>query len=253
MGRIYKKGARRSDDYLLAVGAGKIPDSSPVAMTGSAAALPTADDQYVVKENATDPEFWPNPAGETMVITSDNAADVGIAYRIEGLDEDFLEKTEFVVLNGTANITLSGLWTRVNAIRNVGPTAHVGQVTVVTTANANIVIAATADAQKSDQGQYTVPADKNAQILNVIATMTRTQGAVDAGVAVGMFFRFDVLGDVFTREFALALQRRGETIGEVQEPIPVAVSGPFDIKFVADASATNISVLTRATILLEDK
>ena len=52
---------------------------------------------------------FPNNLGETMYISSNNALDT-IQIRIQGLDENFKEKEQMVVMQGQTRITLDGKW-----------------------------------------------------------------------------------------------------------------------------------------------
>jgi hypothetical protein len=196
MGERFEKGVRYEDDPLIGVGAGNRPDAYSNVMVGSVA-LPLPGTEYVIKPNTEDADYWPDDAGETLYIQSSNVTDVGIVIAIIGLDEDFIRKEEIVLLQGTNTVTLTGLWTRVNEIRNVGASPFIGKVTV-TSSGGDVVIAALTEYQVSRQAKFSLGADQAGQILRLIGSMQRDQGNQDAGVDVVLRFRMQIPGDVFT-------------------------------------------------------
>ena len=246
----FNKGLRRQDDVLIAVGAGKVDSVRGETVSGSAS-LPAADTTYTIKENPTVPVYYPPITGEIMDIASTNAADTDLLYAITGLDENLEHAETTVVVTGTTPAIIPGLWSRVNTLRNIGSKAGLGTINV--TGSGLVVIAATPEFQKSSQAVYTVPSNQRVQILSLISAMQRSDGNQDAGASVVVRIRTDLTGGVFTREFSLDLQRRGVTATEVYDQLPAVIEGPVDIIAEASATSTDVSVLVRMALLLEDK
>lgn len=100
--------------------------------------------------------YQDNPA--TLVIFSDNAADIGMIFQIEGCGPGFVPQKGVVVTNGTTEVTAPGTWLRVNYLRNVGPTPTAGDVTLSKAGGVEPQAYALALHQQSVQSHYTIPA-----------------------------------------------------------------------------------------------
>jgi hypothetical protein len=240
------RGARANQDYILAAGLDNVPGSTVHAIQGSNGSLATS--RQTLAPFLSGRYVYPSDAGEVMSIASDNAADVGVLIRVRGLDTDFLEKTEVVELAGTTPVALTGLWSRINELRNVGGSEHLGQVTVSN--GGNTYSAAGPEEQRSLLGVYTVPADKVAQVLSVIGTMVRS-GGTDANVVLYLSLRARPVGAAIT-DFAFGVQRQGDNSIEFINTAPSQIPGRTDIEISGEASATNNSVLARVGLLLTE-
>lgn len=74
---------------------------------------------------------FPSDSGETMYISSSSALDT-MPIRIQGLDENFEEKEETVLMQGQTRITLDGKWSRINRAFNDDTNDIAGNIFVYT-------------------------------------------------------------------------------------------------------------------------
>lgn len=104
------------------------------------------------------PEEYEYPTANTfMNIKSDNASDgSNVSFLVKGLDSNYSEISESVNLNGTANVTLTKLYYRINDVIGTANNA-LGTVTV-RNANSGVTYAQVSQGVgKSQASIYTVP------------------------------------------------------------------------------------------------
>src|SRR6056300_208765 len=91
---------------------------------------------------------FPSNSGETLYISSSSALDT-MQIQIIGLDADFREQIVTVAVTGQTKKQISGTWTRVNKIINVGASDVAGVVYVYTNATVTLGEPQTPSAVKS--------------------------------------------------------------------------------------------------------
>ena len=232
-------------DALIAVGAGKVPGVGSFAIQASVTPLDTNGQDLI--SWATE-YVWPNDAGEVMTIKSDNAADVGLPVLVLGLDENFSSKVTVAILNGLTPVALPGLWSRINFMDVRGLIASVGNVDVE--GDGNIYCRVAPEFQISNMGIYTSPAGSTVAILDVYASMVRSQGNSDDALEVDIYFK--PTNDHFKLVFELGLQRRGSSSFQGNNTVPNARLGPVDFKVRVVASSSTVSAGVRMTMLQQE-
>ncbi|KKN10539.1 hypothetical protein LCGC14_1035590 [marine sediment metagenome] len=111
-------------------------------------------------------------AAETMDIVSDNAADTSVGtglqtLLIQGLDDNFVETSETITLDGLNPVTTVNTYLRVHDMRGLTAGATGSNEGIITaTATTSVVIQGQMDvgSNASSTFQFTVPADKTAFI-----------------------------------------------------------------------------------------
>ena len=149
----------RSLDFNLAVAQGRVPGVSGLSISGyrlssGTGFLPAWEDgAYVYFTTAQVVRVW-----------SASAADTNVSVRIDGLDADYVQQTETVVLtNGTTGVLSTKLFLRINSIsltrapNNVGLIQAGSDNKAVTLAYMNTVANGNS-AGRSQMTVYTVPA-----------------------------------------------------------------------------------------------
>jgi hypothetical protein len=132
---------------------------------------------------------WPTTAAVASVSSSEAADDgdpAGTGARtvtVSGLDENYLEVSESVTMNGTSAVTTTQTFLRVNRAYVVGVgTAgfNVGAITITVGGNAQVVIAA--ERGQTASSLYTVPANKYLLITQFTVGVGRMAGSSDANI-----------------------------------------------------------------------
>ena len=148
----------RTQDFNLAVAQGKVPGVTGLSISG-----------YRLSNTTTFLPAWEDgayvyfPSAQVVRVWSDSASDTDVSVRIDGLDANYVQQTETVILNnGTTGVLTTKLFLRVNnltltrAPNNVG-LLHAGSSDKVITL-AYVGTTANYSAGRSQMTVYTVPA-----------------------------------------------------------------------------------------------
>jgi hypothetical protein len=243
----YSRGINFDNGPLIAVGAGKIPNVKHVNFqtlgpvnNGLPEVLnPLGITSYV----------YPSDAGEAVTIRSTDVGDTTIVCTVQGLDENLEFATEVVTLNGTTPVPVPGLWARVNRVTNTGVDMSIGNVLVE--GGGNVYNGFVQEHQISYVGVFSLPADMNAQVLEVLSSMIRDGGGTTA-TAVNIYTRF-IGTNVFFLGFPFGLQREGSASLRFVNAIPGQLNTPIDLEIRAGTGDNGVEALVRTAILLEDK
>ena len=185
---------------------------------------------------------FPSDSGETMYISSNNALDT-IPVTIEGLDENFKEKSQTVTLTGQTRITLDGKWSRINRAFNDDTNDIAGNVFVYTNgANTNGTpnTASTVKAiienghNQTMQAIYSVPADNLFHLSSYHVSCDAQAPNTTANLTITLMVRRK--GSVFRTQEIIAVSNQAPSI--VKFDMPLAIPGCSDIMFKV-TSATN--------------
>lgn len=240
-------------DFQVAVGIGLFKNMEYKSIFGRSGQL-VQDIETDVTGLAEPVYIFPSNDGEAMEIVSDNVADVGQEYEIEGLGLNFESISEVVALNGTTAATLANTYTRINNIGNVDETPSAGLVVVRGVSNQQVYSQATAQAQESNQAVYSVPADYRSEILTISGSLQKA-GGVDDDVTIGVKYRVPRKGSaapsgVFRAPFNTNLERSGSSSNEYNNRAPRFLDGPVDYKFYGTSRVGGSVVSVRAALLL---
>lgn len=150
--------ALRNIDFNLAVAQGRVPGVTGLSISG-----------YRVSNTTTFLPAWEDgayvyfPSAQVVRVWSASASDTNVSVRIDGLDADYVQQTETVVLtNGTTGVLTTKQFLRINSIsltrapNNVG-LVHAGSSDKTITL-AYIGTVANNSTGRSQMTVYTVPA-----------------------------------------------------------------------------------------------
>jgi hypothetical protein len=148
----------RSLDFNLAVAQGRVPGVSGLSISGYR--LSSGSGFLPAWEDGTYVYFT---AAQVVRVWSDSAADTNISVRIDGLDADYVQQTETVVLtNGTTGVLTTKQFFRINSISLTRAPNNVGMIHAGNS-NKTITLAyigplTNNSAGRSQMTVYTVPA-----------------------------------------------------------------------------------------------
>ena len=150
--------ALRTQEFNLAVAQGKVPGVTSLSISGYRLSTTTAF--LPAWEDGTYVYF---PAAEVVRVWSESASDTNVSVRIDGLDANYVQQTETVVLtNGSTGVLTTKQFLRINSIsltrapNNVG-LIHAGNSDKTITL-AYIGTTANNSTGRSQMTVYTVPA-----------------------------------------------------------------------------------------------
>lgn len=150
--------ALRTQEFNLAVAQGKVPGVTGLSISGYR--LSTTTEFLPAWEDGAYVYF---PAAEVVRVWSESASDTNVSVRIDGLDANYVQQTETVVLtNGSTGVLTTKQFLRINSIsltrapNNVG-LIHAGNSDKTITL-AYIGTTANNSAGRSQMTVYTVPA-----------------------------------------------------------------------------------------------
>lgn len=116
---------------------------------------------------------FPTSATTAVCTSASGATDSGVEITIEGLDGNYTEISETLVLDASGTVTSSNSYLRMNRAFVSGSSATDGDITV--TVNSLTVAVIDSDYQQTQQLIYTVPAERNGYILQVDAGIQKNQ------------------------------------------------------------------------------
>jgi len=185
---------------------------------------------------------FPSDNGETMYISSSNTLDT-TPVTIEGLDENFEEKSQTVTLTGQTRITLDGLWSRVFRAFNSDSSELAGDVYIYTNgANTNGVpntdshVKAVIDVgfNQTTMAIYTVPANKSLHIMKYhISIDPESNGDTHGTMSIDV----REFGKIFRSQEVIAVSSSSPSIVTMQ--MPLYYPAKSDIKMVMKSISRN--------------
>ena len=166
-------------------------------------------------------------ADTTMTVQSTSAADVNVAFLIQGLDVNYNEIQEAILTNGTTSVTTVNSYLRINKMIQIGGMA-VGNVSL---RNAGITYAqVNAGIGVSQMAQYTIPAKHSLYIYRLSgwsATANPNQYitfANESYIDGGTVTKYDTAQATFINNF------------NVQRGLPFRVDEKTGLRFKAKSS-----------------
>ncbi len=233
-----------STNFALDVALGNVPGVKGVTRTGFNSTITnTPEDIWTVGGQQVYLD-----AAETMDIVStdanDNSAGSGLqTLQIFGLDGNFDEVDEEIIMNGTTIVTTANSYIRVHDLRGVTAGAsdfNEGDITATATVDGSIQNEMLAGGNASQSLQYTIPNGKR----GALTTLTFSDAAGDAMI-FSLFSRNE--GGLFT------IQNVEQIVGGAFEytfdPYP-GVFGKTDIRIIANQSAGGGSTTSSAILQL---
>lgn len=178
---------------------------------------------------------FPSNSGETLYISSSSALDT-MQIQIIGLDDDFREQIITVTLAGQTKKQISGTWTRVNKIINLGSSDVAGVVYVYTDATVLLGVPQTSSAVKSLIengfneslcGFYSVPAGKTFYATSYHFSCDAKNNNTLVNSTITFDVRFDP-NKVFRTQEIMAVCNQSPAILMLDTPFPIM--GPADVQ-----------------------
>lgn len=232
-----------TNDFALDIAQGRILKYSAVSKFGHNEDLDLGVEEDIWIVGGT--YVFPSDSGEALEIVSSNAGDTSSVI-VEGLDENFNQKSETVTLTGTTAINLSGLWARVHRMYVDDATAIVGNVDVRDQATSLVIYARIrAEEQQTAQCIYTIPNGFTGYLIKWALTMNGpNNGNADVALRVRPF------GKVFLEKDHRGLRTASTSVYYGQPAVPIRVEAKTDIKLSGEADANNVSVAGCFDIIL---
>lgn len=241
-------------NFLLLVAQGKVSGHSIINKFGRNPSVGTSAFDAIWNGGGVYTGFNATVAETVTVVSSstlDASTETGLrTIRLYGLDSNFSEITEDIVLNGTTPVTSVNQYLRCD--NAVGLTAgslmeNQGTITIrqsITTAN--VFAALPVGYNTTMIAAYTIPAGKTGYILSQAATIANKNAA-----AVSVRLKIRAPGSIFTVNGETALNSTGTGWIEKKFNIPPRIEEKTDLFIEATASAT-VAVTAFIDILLID-
>jgi len=179
--------------------------------------------------------IFPSNNGESISIVSDSASDTEKILVI-GLDENFEQKQEEVILQGTTAVNLTGLWSRIFRAYNNGTRDLLGNVSIFGTATYAKILVGN---NQTLMSLYTIPANYTGYLLKYTITAQNTGSSSAIGFTIDMKVR------EYGKIFRVLARTSAGTDYSIQEdyPFPLKLEPKSDIIFnVISANGNNGSV-----------
>lgn len=229
----------RTNNFILDVSAGRVPGHSIVFISGRNRLVPISTEITIWEQGGMYPwSIWDTGAG-TLTIVSNNAADTAITILLNGLDANYNLQTEVVTVNGTATVTSTKSFIRLNSAVNIGSKASVGTLTIQR--NGTTVGVIVAKAQNTKMAIYTVPNGYTAFSVFGDFSVSRNEAA-----ELNAHWRF--FGGVFIDVYSVQLF---QSTYSALPPYPGAIPQKTDIDNRVDfGTANNMVAYSNQQLLL---
>lgn len=208
----------------------------------------------------------PTTAQALEIVSDDNTNDVsdGDGARtvtVIGLDENWLEQTETVTLNGTTAVDLANTYTRIyrmfvstsGTYGTASGSSHDSTITLRGDGGGATwaVIDSTGGLGLGQSliSAYTIPAGKRGWLTGRSLTVETSKSVSLLGLAREAA---DTVAAPFSPMRIFELDRGAISADVKRYPVPLPFVGPCDIGFMAAATATTASVSVNFDLLLED-
>lgn len=234
-------------ELFFAAGADIIPGTSIFNKFGYNPDVDTAAVEDVWTFGGT--YVFPSNSGEAITITSNNAAD-NQTIAIIGLDENFAERTVQATLDGTNDVAVSGLWSRVNRALNTDSSEFAGTVLINDAATGLVVFSEILAAdQQTNSTIFTIPAGKTGFVKFFSSSMNRSGGATSNAI---LRFKIRDFGSVFRTSVRFGLLKSGGSILTTENVVPGSIPGKSDIKLTAEVDANDSDISAFYSMVLID-
>jgi len=189
-----------------------------------------------------------NVVGDSYRIVTNASTGASILH-ILGLDGNFLQIEEFVVLNGLGDVPTIGLYSRQYRARVFGPgtTAAAGTITSVTDdIAATVTLQIIGDNNQTLMAIFTCPADKICYVLKWWGSMAR---AIASAVSI-VHLRGGTLGGIGYVLQTRAINTVGNSSFNYDYVVPIAIPGGSDIWVEAASTANSVGVASGFDIIV---
>lgn len=186
---------------------------------------------------------FPSDSGETMYISSNNTLDT-MPIRVQGLDENFKEKEEVVIMQGQTRITLGGKWSRINRVFNDDTDDVAGNIFVYTGGDNTLGEPNSASDVKAIienghnqtmQAVYTVPINNLFHLSAYHLSCDARAPNTTANLTLKLVVRRK--GSVFRTQEIIAVSNSCPSVVKLDMPLPI--EGGSDVMFQVVSSTNN--------------
>lgn len=189
-----------------------------------------------------------NEAGDSYRIVTNTTAGASYIF-INGLDSNYLEASEFIVLNGTTNVPTTKLYIRQFRARAFGPNADETAGVVTSTSQVGSTVSCQIDngSNQSLMCIYTVPVNKTAYL-------TKWQGSITTKTSASatMILRAGTLDGIGYILQVGVLNTAGGSDLLYEPTVPLKISGGVDIWVEGESDTNNTGVASGFDIVLVD-
>jgi len=167
-----------SPEHFIQISAGRVKDTSHVNKFGYNSAVGTS------YETVTDlgTNNLPSSAAVVSIVsasTADTSAGTGArTVEIQGLDANYIEKTETVTMNGQSAVTTTATFIRVFRMRVASAgTGEINAGNITASISSSDVARIAANEGQTLMAVYTVPANKTAYLIKFQGSLSKNQEA----------------------------------------------------------------------------
>jgi len=167
-----------SPEHFIQISAGRVKDTSHINKFGYNSAVGTS------YETVTDlgTNNLPSSAAVVSIVsasTADTSAGTGArTVEIQGLDANYIEKTETVTMNGQSAVTTTATFIRVFRMRVASAgTGEVNAGNITASISSSDVARISANEGQTLMAVYTVPANKTAYLIKFQGSLSKNQEA----------------------------------------------------------------------------
>ena len=119
---------------------------------------------------------FPLDSGQELFIESASSLDVGQEISVVGLDENFNSKEVIINLNGSNQVSLSGLWTRVFRMYNSGSTELNGDINIFDV-DGDVFAYLLPENNQTLMALYTIPAEYTGYLMKFHCSAQNTSAS----------------------------------------------------------------------------
>ena len=226
-----------SEDYLLAVQQGKIPNQEVIWKFGFSDVNVTSGFNTVRNgvSGLYDYTIGYGANADTIIATSSNTTDNGLDITISGLDATGAKQT----VETTINTTTTETWSRIFRAYNSNGTDFLGDITISDTTTSTNISYIAAEDQQTLQSFYTIP-------LGYTGYLFRGESAVGQGKETEITFSVRANGSVFRTVEKLVLFEDTFKTERPYNPLPELT----DVEVRCKPSSINTLVTASFGILL---
>lgn len=138
--------------------------------------MPNGTETVIMSGGITSGRYTFPTTATTMNVVSTSASDDNTKrVTVSGLDENYKPISEIVTLNGTANVTTTNQYLRIQRLSVSGSNSIVGNVTI---RNANVLGCLRDGDGQSLQAVYTIPAGQTGYLTQISASVSKGGDAI---------------------------------------------------------------------------
>ena len=220
----------KNEAFELQVARGQIDGHEVVNVFGYSSGTPNTG--FIAAWENNSAYTFPTVAS-TMLVTSSSASDTAVTILISGLDETYARISELVTLTGTAAVTTTNTYWRINSVATTAGNA-VGTI-YVKNAGGSVYAQVTIGSGRTNMSVYTVP-------VGYTAYFTQFDAFSSTSVTSGVYATFRALLTSSTGASNVTLSIPFLNEFSVTRPYPIAVAEKTDIQYQCKSSGAALGI-----------